>query len=299
MQAFLHSLGPVGAVEGAVLDGLGDVARQDLFRVFEVGDGARDAQDAVVGAGGEAELGDGVFHLLFAFAVELAEAAQGARSHLGVAELAERLQAPALALARREDAFADDGRFLGLLVLRQLLVFHRRHLDVQVDAVEQRPGDPRQVALDQRRRAGALVQRIAEKAALAGIHGRRQHEARRKGQRHRRPADRDLAVLERLAQHVEHVALEFGQLVQKQDAVVRQADFAGTRQRAAADQPRIGNGVVRRAERPGADQSVLLREQARDGVDLGGLDRFVEAHRRQDRRQPPRQHGLARSRAAR
>ena len=41
---------PVGAVEGAVLDGFGDVAGLDFLLAFKVGHGAGDAQDAVVGA---------------------------------------------------------------------------------------------------------------------------------------------------------------------------------------------------------------------------------------------------------
>jgi hypothetical protein len=46
-------LGPVGSVEGAVLDGFGDVFGFDGWRFFDVGDGARDFQDAVVSAGTE------------------------------------------------------------------------------------------------------------------------------------------------------------------------------------------------------------------------------------------------------
>ena len=45
-------LGPVGAVEGAILDGLAEMARLQIFRSVQVGDRARDFEDAVVGAGG-------------------------------------------------------------------------------------------------------------------------------------------------------------------------------------------------------------------------------------------------------
>ena len=40
-------------------------------------------------------------------------------------------------------------------------------------------------------------------------------------------------------------------------------------------------------------QSGAARQQARDAVDLGGLDGFVEGERRQDAGEPFRQHGLA------
>jgi hypothetical protein len=50
--------------------------------------------------------------------------------------------------------------------------------------------------------------------------------------------DDRLPGLERLAQGVEHARLELGQLVEKQHAEVREADLAGPRPRAAADERR-------------------------------------------------------------
>ena len=47
---------PILAVERAVLDGFADVLRTDDFALIEVGDGACDLHDAVIGAGGHAEL---------------------------------------------------------------------------------------------------------------------------------------------------------------------------------------------------------------------------------------------------
>lgn len=52
---------PVSAVEGAVLDGFAEVFGSQGWGAFEVGDGARDFQDAIVGASGEAEALDGRF----------------------------------------------------------------------------------------------------------------------------------------------------------------------------------------------------------------------------------------------
>ena len=47
---------PVSAVERAVLDGFGDVFGFDVGGVFDIGDGAGDFQDAVVGAGAKSLL---------------------------------------------------------------------------------------------------------------------------------------------------------------------------------------------------------------------------------------------------
>jgi hypothetical protein len=58
-------------------------------------------------------------------------------------------------------------------------------------------------------------------------------------QRHRRAGDGDSPVFERLAHDFEHVARELRQLVKKEDAVVRERDFAGARDDAAADEPGV------------------------------------------------------------
>ena len=56
---------PVGAVERAVLDCFAEVLGLDVGGVVEVGDGAGDFQDAVVGAGGKAEARDGALEEFF------------------------------------------------------------------------------------------------------------------------------------------------------------------------------------------------------------------------------------------
>jgi hypothetical protein len=52
-------------------------------------------------------------------------------------------------------------------------------------------------------------------------------------------------LLQRLAQHFEHVAAELRQFVQKQDAVVRPRHLAWQGHLAAPDQADIGDGVMR------------------------------------------------------
>jgi len=46
----------------------------------------------------------------------------------------------------------------------------------------------------------------------------------------------------------EDMALALGQLIQQQDAVVRQRHFAWQRHQGAADQAHVGDRVVRRSE---------------------------------------------------
>src|SRR6266849_566553 len=65
------------------------------------------------------------------------------------------------------------------------------------------------------------------------------------------------------------------------------------RPRSAPDEAGDRDGVVRRAEGPFAEQALSGPEAAGDGPEGGGLDRLLEGKRRQERGQPPREHGLA------
>ena len=134
---------------------------------------------------------------------------------------------------------------------------------------------------------------VVEVAAGAGVHGGGEHEAGGEGERHGGAGDGDVAVFERLAQDFENVAGEFGQLVEEEHAVVGEADFAGARDHAAADEAGVGDGVVRRAEGALGDEARVRVEHAGDGVDLGGLEGFVETQRREDGGQALGEHGLA------
>ena len=111
-------------VEGPVLDGLGDVLGLDAGGAGQIGDGAGDLQDAVVGPGAEMQFADR--HLEHVLGVRR----QGAvfldvfRAHRGVAvhfppylacraaALERRLEALLLDLPRRPYPLADRGRGL-------------------------------------------------------------------------------------------------------------------------------------------------------------------------------------------
>ncbi|KAF5031758.1 hypothetical protein DSECCO2_624440 [anaerobic digester metagenome] len=210
----------------------------------------------------------------------------------GQARVARRLR-----LARREHPRAHDRRGHGRGVGAQLLVRDRRDLYLEIDAVEQRPGQARAVAPHVAVGADAGMAFVAQVAAGTGVHRRDQHHVRGIGKRHRGPGDGHLAVLQGLAQHLQHGLLEFRQFVQEKHPAVGHGHLARARIGAAADEAGVGNGVVRAAE--GA-----LREQARavqaaghriDGRDLEGL---LEGQRRQHRGDALGEHGLAGTRRA-
>ena len=114
-----------------------------------------------------------------------------------------------------------------------------------------------------------------------------------KVRRHGGAGDGDGAVFERLAEDFEDVAGELGELVEEEQAVVGEGDFAGARDHAAADEAGVGDGVVGRAEGAVGDEAFVAVEDAGDGVDLGGFEGFFEAQRREDGGQALGEHGLA------
>ena len=101
---------------------------------------------------------------------------------------------------------------------------------MNVDAVHQRTRDLAHVLFDLGRRTVAASPRVAAVTARTRIRRGDQHEVGWKGRAPQRPRDRDDAVFEWLTHHFERLAIELGQFIQKQDAVVGFADF--TRRRA-------------------------------------------------------------------
>ena len=100
----------VAAVEVAVGDGFHDVVVEDVGAGFEVGDGAGDFEDAVVGAGAHVHALHGVAKLFQAGSVGLGVFVEQGWGHLGVAVDARVvLEAALLEHSGGDDALADGG----------------------------------------------------------------------------------------------------------------------------------------------------------------------------------------------
>ena len=136
----------------------------DAFAVSEISDGARHAQDAVHGAGGELQPVDGVFEQGLVARVEAAEGVRGRLVEVGVGAAA----ACVLACAGLHDAGADDfAGFARRCIGTQLRRRQSRHFEVQIDAFKQRAGDAAAVAEDRVGVAAAASRRVAGPAAGA------------------------------------------------------------------------------------------------------------------------------------
>jgi len=61
------------------------------------------------------------------------------------------------------------------------------------------------------------------------------------------------------------------------------ADLARSRHAAAADETGVRDGVMRCTEEPAGEEGLAGGEEAGDGVELGGLQGFLEGEGWQDR----------------
>src|SRR5262245_38907138 len=228
--------GLAGGVEGEVAEpeGFADVVLVHAWVSGEVGDGPRDPQAAMEPAGGEAESVDGG-------AEETAGGRGGAADEV---QLPDREPGVGDSGARCGDLAGDgdtraDGRG-GLSLDRRFEVGGGDAVDphVEVDAVEQGPGQTALVAADLLGTAAALALGIAEIAAPTGVGGRDQLEPGREADAGGGSDHGDLAVLERLAERLAGGTAELGQLVHEQHAVMGEADLARPWDPGpAADQP--------------------------------------------------------------
>ena len=92
------------------------------------------------------------------------------------------------------------------------------------------------------------MQRVAEIAAWAGIHGCHEHKGGGECDGILGTRDVDDAVLKWLAQHLKNGTLELWQFIEEKDAVVCQTDFTRLRICSAAYQSYLRYGMMWRAE---------------------------------------------------
>jgi hypothetical protein len=119
-------------------------------------------------------------------------------------------------------------------------------------------------------------------AAPALIRGRDELEASGEVVDAARARDADAPVLEGLAERLEHVLVELGQLVQEEDTAVGERDLARMRRAAAADEAGDRDRVMGGAEGTRGVERAPRGEESRHAPDRGDLDDLVPCRRGQD-----------------
>ena len=270
-----------------VLNGFGEMRWGDVVAAGQIGHAARQLEHAVIGACRQIQSGDRLLEQRFPGGIRSAELFDFLCAEPGIGLALPRH----LTCTRRLHAVAYDVAGLTCAGLHQFVLRQRGHVDLDVDAVEQRPGNACAVARDLVRRVAAGLGRVTEIAAGTGVHRCDQLEAGGEIGLPRRTRNRDAAGLQRLAQHFQHLPRKLRQFVEEQHAVVRQRDFARPRVAAAAHQRHRRGGVVRCAE--GTALPVFVPKAAVERSDRGCFQRFGFLHRRQDARKTCGQHRLA------
>ena len=135
-------------------------------------------------------------------------------------------------------------------------------------------------------------------AAGTWVHCRHKHKAAWICNRTRRSRNSHLLVFKRLTEYLKGTPVKFRKLVKKQQTVVSKRYFPRTGYCSAACKSRRRNGVVGTSERTLCHKRGFLVNYAADGVDVGGLDRFLKGHGGKYCCQPLCKHGFSRPGAA-
>ena len=147
------------AIEGPQGDRFGDVDGGDPLPGPEIGRRPGDAEDAVNRPAGEGEAAHADLELTLSRVVKAAVLADLPRAELGVGVARLTVEAATLPLSGLDDPLPHRPRPLPGAITPEGPVVDLGHLDVEVDPIEERPREPRQVATDRLGAAGAAAQR--------------------------------------------------------------------------------------------------------------------------------------------
>src|SRR5690606_34463774 len=177
---------------GTVLQRFGQMLAADLLPFRQVGQRACDLEYAMGGAQGQTQAFAGVFQPLAIRVAQGTVLTQAGKVEKGIGHTL----AAHLPLTR----VRHFGRGLGsAFTLMQWGVQSGAFTgdgQVQVDTVQQRPGQLGAVALDLLRGAAAAIARVTEIAARAGVHRRDQLKARREAHLVTCPGNHDMAAFQ-------------------------------------------------------------------------------------------------------
>lgn len=246
----------------------------------QIGDRSGYFDDAVVSPGRKVHAFHGTAQHGFRFGRQRTECADLLASHRGVAMNRQSGESGLLCRPGRDDPEPDRcAALLGSLAV-EFGKAERRNVHVQVDPVEHRTRDTVHVLVHGALRADAFPRRVPVISARAGIHRGYEHEVGRIFDRVFRPRYGHASFLHRLAQRFDQRAAELGQLVEKQNSVMREGYLSRLGRASAADQRDARGQVVRGSERALSDQSAACSDASGHRVDFRRLERLVERHRR-------------------
>lgn len=164
-SALRRAGGAKRTIQFAVADRFGEMACGDVCAVVEIGDGARNAQDAMHRACGQLQLFDGALqqHLIVVLQTAMAVGVGLVQLRIGQRTTCK------LSLSRGDHAGTYAGAVFTEVAAAQRLRREAWHFDMQIDAVQQRAGDAAAVAADAVAAAAAAPAAIACPAGRAHV----------------------------------------------------------------------------------------------------------------------------------
>ena len=157
-------------IEAPVLDRLSDVGHMQRVGSGEISDGPGNLEHPVIRPRGQAQPGDCRSQDPFRLGSEGAVAAHLTRRHVGIGvHPGNPGEARPLGGTGTLHPFRNRLARLGRLRSREVAIGNGRHLQVDVDAIEQWPRHPGAIALDRVRRAEAGMRGISRIATGAPL----------------------------------------------------------------------------------------------------------------------------------
>ena len=163
---------------------------------------------------------------------------------------------------------------------------------MKVDPVKERSREPALVAASEVVAAGAVLVGQSESSAGAGVHRSNEEEIGRKLSLFSHSLKEDLSVLERLAQCLEGLAVEFRKLIEEENSMVCQSNLARSDRPAAPHESHARDAMVWLSKRPLA---VCKPGKRQPGNSVNGhrCELLVCGHGGENSREALGEHGLA------
>ena len=253
-----------------------------LFRdrrgIFEVGDSAGDLDGFEVGAGREIKRVGGGGEEFFGGRGKV-DRLYDFMGREGAVEFTKtgELKIDSLCNGIFYSSMLDSG--LGGFMGEESGTFNLLHIDIHINTVKEGARELFLITFDFGWGTSTFVVGVTIVTTRAGVHGGDKHEVGRVGGFTLGTRNGDLTIFKWLTQGLEDVAVKFGKLVEKENAVSGERDFTRKSEGATADNRRGTGGMVGRTE--GASRDDLVGD-ASEGIKFGGGNLLLLRKRRKE-----------------
>jgi hypothetical protein len=146
---------------------------------------------------------------------------------------------------------------------------------MQINPIEQRPGNSLPITLDLKRSTSAFAFEITKITARAWVHRRHQHEFGWKRDASGCARHRHFAILDWLSHHLERERLNSGNSSRKRNAIMARLTSPGAGMVEPPNKPTSEIVMMRRAERARRERMLFAVSMPANAMDLRTVDCFL------------------------